>query len=155
MWHRTPIEQAAALVEAIEQHHGRAMLIGGAALFLYGKTQRSLDYDLWVRIANDELVEILTTLGFEIGSNRAGLLVAFYEECKFDFFLFKRAYNQDKELVEYDAIEANGKAVQLESGQLIVPAIDDMIKLKKLGDNLRPKDLEDIVYLQALLKTGI
>ncbi|OIP99589.1 MAG: hypothetical protein AUK35_06895 [Zetaproteobacteria bacterium CG2_30_46_52] len=155
MWHRTPIEQAVALVTAIEQHHGRALLIGGAALFLYGKAQRSLDYDLWVRIANDELVEILTALGFEIGSNRPGLLVAYYEECKFDFFLFKRAYNQDKELVEYDAIEANGKTVQLESGTLIVPSIADMIKLKKLGDDLRPKDLEDIAYLEALLKTGM
>jgi len=29
-----------------------------------------------------------------------------------------------------------------------------MIKLKKLGDDLRPKDLEDIAYLEALLKAA-
>ncbi|WP_038247169.1 hypothetical protein [Ghiorsea bivora] len=155
MWHRTPIEEAAALMQRITQHHGRSMLIGGAALFLYGKPQRSLDYDLWVRIANDELVEILTAHGFEIDSNRAGRMVAYYEECKFDFFLFKRAYNYDKELVEYDAIEANAKEVCLEHGKLLIPSIEDMIKLKKLGDDIRSKDLEDIAYLEALLKAGI
>jgi len=154
MRHRTPIEEVAALAQAIEQHHGRAMLIGGAALFLYGKPQRSLDYDLWVRMANDELVEILTAHGFEIDANRAGRMVAYYEECKFDFLLFKRAWNQDKELVEYDAIEANARTVPLEHGKLLIPSIEDMIKLKKLGDDLRPKDLEDIAYLEALLKAS-
>jgi len=152
MRHRTPIEEVAVLVQAIEQHHGRAMLIGGAALFLYGKPQRSLDYDLWVRMANDELVEILTAHGFEIDANRAGRMVAYHEERKFDFFLFKRAYNQDKELIEYDAMEANGRVVSLEHGKLLIPSIEDMIKLKKLGDDLRPKDMEDIAYLESLLK---
>jgi hypothetical protein len=155
MWHRTPIEATIALMQAIRQHHGRSMLIGGAALFLYGKPQRSLDYDLWVRIANDELVEILMAHGFEIDSSRAGRMVAYYEECKFDFFLFKRAYNHDKELVEYDAIEANAKEVCLEHGKLLIPSIEDMIKLKKLGDDIRSKYLEDIAYLEALLKAGV
>ncbi|MFC1542873.1 hypothetical protein ACFL4M_03185, partial [Pseudomonadota bacterium] len=88
MWDRTPIEEAVSLVSDIERHHGRAMLIGGAALFLYGKPMRSLDYDLWVRVANDELVEILMAHGFEIDSNKPGRIIAYFEECKFDFFLF-------------------------------------------------------------------
>ncbi|MDX8411874.1 MAG: hypothetical protein R8K46_08430 [Mariprofundaceae bacterium] len=154
MWDRTPIEEAIALIRDIERHHGRAMLIGGAALFLYGKPQRSLDYDLWVRIANDELIEVLTLHGFEIDSNKSGRITAYYEEYKFDFFLFKKAINFDDELVEYDVIEANGRTVTLDSGKLVVPAIEDMIKLKKLGDEIRPKDLEDIAYLEALLKTA-
>ena len=154
MWDRTPIEQAIALIRDIEAHHGRAMLIGGAALFLYGKPQRSLDYDLWVRIANDELVEILTTLGFEIDSSKPGRITAYYEECKFDLFLFKKAYNHDRELIEYDAIEAKARSVQLESGKLLIPDIEDMVKLKKLGNEIRDKDLEDIAYLEGLLRSG-
>ncbi|MCF7822000.1 MAG: hypothetical protein K9M17_06120 [Mariprofundaceae bacterium] len=155
MWDRTPIEEAIALIRDIEQHHGRAMLIGGAALFLYGKPQRSLDYDLWVRIANDELIEILTAHGFEIDSSRPGRVVAYFEECKFDFFLFKRAINHDKELVEYDDIESRGRKLQLEYGTLLIPSIEDMIKLKKLGDEIRDKDMEDIHYLEGLLKSGL
>jgi len=154
MWDRTPIEEAVALIADIEKHHGRAMLIGGAALFLYGKPQRSLDYDIWVRIANDELIEILTAHGFEIDSNKAGRVVAYFEEAKFDFFLFKKAMNLDKETVEYDEIESRGRTLQLESGKLIIPSIEDMIRLKKLGDEIRDKDLEDIAYLEALLKSG-
>ncbi len=150
-----PIEKAAALVQSIEQHHGRAMLIGGAALFLYGKARQSRDYQLWVRIANDELVEIVTAHGFEIDSNRAGRLVAYDGECKFELFLLKRAYNQDKALLEYDAIEARGRVVTLAQGKLMVPGIEDMLKLKKLGEDTEAKDLEDIAYLEALNKVDI
>ncbi|MCF6208704.1 MAG: hypothetical protein L3J61_04895 [Ghiorsea sp.] len=64
-------------------------------------------------------------------------------------------YNHDKELVEYDAIEANTKEVCLEHGKLPIPSIEDMIKPKKLGDNIRSKVLEDVVYLEALLKLGV
>ena len=152
MWHRTPIEEVVVLIRDIESHHGHAMLIGGAALFLYGKTRRSLDYDLWVRIANDELIEILTTHGFEIDSSRLGRITAYYEDCKFNIFLFKRTYTSDKELVDYDEIEKNGRTVELPNSKLVVPSIEDMIKLKKLGDEIRPKDMEDIAYLEGLLK---
>jgi len=154
VWDRTPIDEAIALIRDIEAHHGRALLIGGAALFLYGKPRRSLDYDLWVRIANDELVEILTSHGFEIESNRSGRITAYFEECKFDFFLFKKRLNKDDELVEYDGIEARARTVRVDSGKLPIPSIEDMIKLKKLGDDVRSKDLEDIAYLEGLLKSG-
>lgn len=50
-------------------------------------------------------------------------------------------------------MEANAKVVTLDHGKLIVPSIEDMIKFKKLGDDIRPKDLGDIAYLEAMLKS--
>ncbi len=154
-WQRTPLEKVTALLQSIEQQHGRAMLVGGAALFLYGKPERELDYELWVRIANDELVEILTAHGFEIDSNRSGHLLAYYDECRFKFYLLKRAYTQQHELIEYDAMEARGNMVAHQKGKLIIPCIEDMLKLKKLDEDMTPKGLEDITFLEAMTKTDL
>jgi len=45
-----------------------SLLIGGAALFFYGKPQRSLDYDFWVRTQKVKLVQLLENHGFEVDS---------------------------------------------------------------------------------------
>ncbi len=142
-----------ALMQSIGRQHGRAMPIGDAAMFMYGRARIFSDYRLWVRIANDELVEIVTAHGLEIESNRAGRLVAYDEGHRFEFLLLKRVYNHDHELLEYDAVEA--RAVNFEQGRLMIPCVEEMIKLKKTLEVINPKDLEDIAYLESMVSSQI
>lgn len=147
-------DEALKLVQEIKAAKGRAMLIGGTALFLYGKPLRSMDYDFWVRMAKKDLVEILERLGFEVDYEHPGRVTAYLEEVKFDFFIFKKRYNRDSELVEFDDIESRARKYEDDNGAgtLLVPSIEDMIKLKKIGDDIRDKDIDDIEYLESLLK---
>ena len=147
-------DEALELFREIKAAKGRAMLIGGTALFLYGKPMRSMDYDFWVRMAKKDLIEILERLGFEVDYEHPGRITAYMEEVKFDFFIFKKRLNRDNELVEFDDMESRARQYKAEDGEgtLLVPAIEDMIKLKKIGDNIRSKDIEDIEYLERLLK---
>jgi len=128
-----------------------SLLIGGAALFFYGKPQRSLDYDFWVRTQKDKLVQLLENHGFEVDSKGPAMVVAYLDEIKVDFFLGRQFINRDGERIIFDEIAARGKLIQLADASILIPCIEDMIKMKKLGDQERPKDVEDIAFLKTLM----
>jgi len=128
-----------------------SLLIGGAALFFYGKPQRSLDYDFWVRTQKESLLALLESHGFEVDSSSPAMVVAYIEEIKVDFFLGRQFINRDGERIIFEDIVSRGKSVEVNGSQILIPCIEDMIKLKKLGDQERAKDVEDIAYLKTLV----
>jgi len=95
---------------------------------------------------------LLESHGFEVDSKGSAMLVAYLDEIKVGFFLGRQFINKDGERVVFDEIAARGKLIRLADASMLIPCIEDMIKMKKLGDRERPKDVEDIAFLKTLME---
>jgi hypothetical protein len=136
----------------------RYLLIGRQAVMLYGAPLFSYDFDFWIHPEErDRVYSFLEDeLGFEVSSNREQKkpLVFFYTQGgdKIDVFFFRNTVNKNGEKLNIDECLKNAIKIKEPDSDLyvMVPSIDNLIKLKKIGDS--PKDLEDIEYLEKIKK---
>ncbi|OGF67408.1 MAG: hypothetical protein A2Y62_20360 [Candidatus Fischerbacteria bacterium RBG_13_37_8] len=134
------------------------VLIGRQAVMLYGAPLFSYDYDFWIhpgeRIAIYEFLE--DDLECESSKPREmdEPLVIFTTPGgeKIDIFFSKRIVNLESEIICIEKVLSRAKRINEPGSRfyIMVPAIDDLIKLKKVSR--RPKDLEDITYLEEIKK---
>lgn len=134
------------------------MLVGRQALMLYGSPLFSYDYDFWIHPEDKEaLFDYLEdTIGMEADHDRTEKrpMFAFYSDSgdKIDVFIVRKITNREGETLEIN--ECLSRAIEIKEPNsdffVRVPSIDDLIKLKKMGT--RPKDLEDIKYLETIKK---
>jgi len=58
------------------------------------------------------------------------MIEAYLDEIKVDFFLGRQFINRDGERVVFDEIAARGEVIQLADASMLIPCIEDMIKMK-------------------------
>lgn len=134
----------------------RYLLIGRHAVIQYGAPLFSMDYDFWVHPEDREkiLKWIEDDLEGEIShaiEEKKPIYTAYIDDYKIDLFFVRKMTNLNGESLTFDLCYKNSliKADPNSKFYIPIPAIEDLIKLKKMGN--RPKDLEDIEYLKSIL----
>ena len=136
----------------------RYLLIGRQAVMLYGAPLFSFDYDFWIHPEDkQQLFEFLEDeLDCEVTGNRSEKkpVFSFYTRTgeKLDIFVFLYVRNSEKEKISIEETLKNSIKIREPHSHfyVVVPGIDDLIKIKKI--KTRPKDLEDIEYLESIKK---
>jgi len=147
-----PIE----FIKTIHKKGVRYLLIGRQAIIAYGGPVQSMDYDLYVDSA-PENIELLIQIAKKIGLSPS---IKPDKMATAPLFKLENDYTIDIFKAKYIAIEPGKKlsfaemyerktVLKGESGlEINLPSIDDLIQLKRMR-NL-PKDQLDIKYLKAL-----
>jgi len=148
----------AEIISELNKCGVRYLLIGGRASVFYGSSRFTHDYDFWVHPDDkNKLFDIFENeFGFEASRGREEKrpIIIFYSDSgdKIDVFVARKITNREGETLSID--ECLEKAVEFEEPKsdffVRVPSVDDLIKLKKMGK--RPKDIEDIEYLETIKK---
>ncbi|MEK6582376.1 MAG: DUF6036 family nucleotidyltransferase [Nitrospirota bacterium] len=146
------------IISELNKRGVRYLLIGGRASVFYGSSRFTHDYDFWVHPDDKKrLFELLEDeLGFESsrGRDEKRPIYFFYSDSsdKIDVFIARKITNKEGETLSIE--ECVSRAVEFKEPKsdffVRVPSIDDLIKLKKMGK--RPKDIEDIEYLETIKK---
>ncbi len=149
------------IVRTFNKKKIRYLLIGRQALMFYGAPLFTYDYDFWIHPEDKDMVfdYMEDTLGMEASRNRTEKrpIFAFHSDSadKIDVFIVRKITNKEGETLDID--ECLGRAVEIRQPDsdffVRVPSIDDLIKLKKMGK--RPKDMEDIEYLETIKRLKI
>jgi predicted nucleotidyltransferase len=121
-----PIEHVLA---ALNDAGVRYLIVGGVAVVLHGHLRATADLDLVVRLEDDNARRAVEALAVP---DRPGLEVDLFVEEPFD----------------YEAVAARALAVRLDSIEVPLIALDDLIAMKEGVD--RPRDREDVLALRAL-----
>lgn len=142
--------------EALLQSKARCLLIGRRALILLGAPVMTQDYDLWIA-SDDAGVLNLVAARFGLYPNRApeearrnGRYVLEGDE-RVDVLLARGVSTIDGLHVRFDDVWERRRAIWLDDHVWVeLPSLDDLIATKRFG--ARPKDAEDILYLELLKK---
>jgi hypothetical protein len=148
----------AEIISKLNKHGVRYLLIGGRATIFYGSPRFTHDYDFWIHPDDkDKLFDLFENeFGFEPSRERKEKrpIFAFYSDSgdKVDVFIARKITNREGETLNIDACLSRAVEFQEPNSDFFVrlPSLDDLIKLKKMGK--RPKDLEDIEYLETIKK---
>lgn len=140
------------LVKALNKERIRYIIIGRRALILYGIPVMTADYDLWISPEDREkTLTLLEKMGIELSEHpttKKLIVFAYSSTKKFDLFFHRTITNLDGEKIIFDDCYQN--AVTADSSnkapQILIPSIDDLIKMKKIR-NGSAKDIQDIEYL--------
>lgn len=134
----------------------RYLLIGGHAVRAYGSPRFTADFDYWFESSArvsvlDHLVEVYELeLSAAIEDRGRPIVIGYGERDKVDCFFARGMSTPDGNHLDFDAVF--GRSVVL-SGErpppVRVPSIDDLIELKRLRRDPKPKDLEDIAFLRV------
>ncbi len=154
------------LFKALNQADVQYIVVGGLAAVLHGYARFTADIDLVVNLNQQEAekaIKALTAVGL-----KPRLPV---DPMQFTDKAMRESWIKDKNMLVFSFFDPDNpllildlfvrepfpykemlkRAVQVELDEVVVPvcAISDLIKMKKKAG--RPKDLEDIKYLQNLL----
>lgn len=146
------------IIRGFNKRKIRYLLVGRQAVMLYGAPLFSFDYDFWIHPEDkNTLFDFLEDeLGFEVTINRDEKkpIFSFFTKTgnKLDIFIYKSVTNKEKEKIVIEKVLINSNKIKEPNSNfyIVVPSIDDLIKLKKIGN--RAKDLEDIEYLMKIKK---
>lgn len=155
------------LFKALNEADVQYVIVGGLATVLHGYARFTADVDLVINLAQEEtekVITVLTALGM-----KPRLPV---DPMQFTDPEKRKSWTEDKNMLVFSMYQPDNpllvidlfvnepvpypqlaqRAVQLELGGETVPvcAINDLIEMKQKAG--RPKDLEDIKYLKALLE---
>ncbi|MCX7793149.1 MAG: hypothetical protein N2257_01900 [Thermodesulfovibrionales bacterium] len=154
---RRPEFDPLEIIKAFNREGIRYILIGRQAVVQYGAPLFSFDYDFWIdpedRFSVYRLLERLCLSGkYSSEDKRPVDSFSDDEGNKIDVF-FVKAFDKPSIGISLDFDKVYERSVVKKDPDsdfyVRIPSIDDLIKLKQLGE-LRPKDLEDIEYLKKL-----
>ena len=140
----------------IHENGVRYLLMGRQAIIAYGGPVQTMDYDIYVDKAEkniDLLLKIAENYELYPSISKAEIKkhYKFKLENNFaiDIFCFKHFSVGKREKLSFNELYERRNVFKGETGlEINLPSIDDLIELKRLGS--RPKDIEDIKYLQGL-----
>lgn len=152
------------VLRALNDAGVRYLVVGGVAVVLHGRLRTTADLDLWVELSPANLqraVRALATLGYrprapvrledfadpatrESWVVEKGLVVfsLWHPDSPLELDLFVH------EPFDFEQADARGVAVALESTEIRVIGLDDLLGMKR--DTGRPQDLEDVRDLEAI-----
>ncbi len=133
----------------------RFLLIGRQAVVLYGAPVFSFDYDLWFppQARRPVLSHLQDDLGCELSAapDEPRPIVKVYSGGdRLDLFFVRALVNREGTELTFEDAWSRGEEQRAGDYAIRIPAIDDLITLKKMAATPRPKDEEDIRYLQVL-----
>lgn len=144
--------------EALLESKARCLLIGRRALILLGAPVMTQDYDLW--LAADD-APTLNVVGSRFGlypnrppeeARRVGRYVLEGDE-RIDVLIARGVSTVEGLHVRFDDVWDRRRAIWLDDHVWVeLPCVDDLIATKRFGS--RPKDAEDILYLELLKKSA-
>jgi hypothetical protein len=138
----------------------RYLLIGRQAVVQYGAPLFSFDYDFWIDPGDRNAIYEIASQ-FELIGRYSALDMkpadSFTDDegNKVDAF-FVGVFSKKGMTLAFDDVYGRSvsKADPDSDFFVRIPSIDDLIDLKRLGD-MRPKDLEDIEYLETIKEKGV
>lgn len=134
----------------------RYLLIGRQAVMLYGAPLFSYDYDFWIhpedRKKTYRVLEDILEFESSYPEDIKRPMISFLSDKgeKVDVFFVKEITNSFGETFEIEEVLKRSIIVRDKGFTIRLPDIDDLIGLKKMGR--RPKDVEDVEYLQTIKK---
>lgn len=152
-----PAFDFATIVKALDERGVRFVLFGRQAMRALGAPVFTQDYDVWFDAAAREevLAYFADELGYELSHAsipRPPVVKVLAGADRIDAWFVRGMSNRDQTRIDYEDVWK--RSLELEdpvSGlRLRVPSLDDMIALKKMAPVPRPKDEEDIRYLQVM-----
>lgn len=152
---------AVSLIDSLNRERVKYLLIGRQAVVLYGAPLLSFDYDFWVSPGDREKVyECLYAFGlqsrYKPSDKRPIDIFTDDEGNKVDVFFASVMENRDRNIfVDFETVyQRSARKADPDTDFFVqVPAVDDLISLKQLGE-MRPKDAEDIEYLEKIKSAG-
>jgi hypothetical protein len=142
----------------IHDSGARALLIGRQALIALGLPVMTRDYDYWIHIDDIALFnDALAPLGLvptrsPEAARTSGRYVLENDE-HVDVLVARAVSTVEGNRVSFDDLWARRRALDLPGGvTVLLPSLEDLIATKRFG--ARPKDAEDIRWLEALLREG-
>lgn len=152
----TPLIEPLKFIKEIHRKKVRYLLIGRQAVIAYGGPVQSMDYDLYIDGSEEntnKLLAIAENYNLYPNLSKSKLKSHFKFRLENDFvvdvFRAKSLSIGKGRKITFEEIFSRKKVMQGQAGlELNLPSIDDLILLKKLRSS--PKDLQDILYLEAL-----
>ena len=143
-----------AFLTELSQSEVRALLIGRRALVTLGAALLTSDYDLWVHIEDIEELNSLAerhglfpTRAPEEARGRGRYVLE--NDDRVDV-LVARSVGTEAGSVRFDQLWNDRQYVELAEGQEVcLPSLEGLIQTKRIAS--RPKDIEDIRFLELLL----
>jgi hypothetical protein len=130
----------------------RYLIIGRRAVVLYGAPVLTADCDFWIDSAHrPKVLSYFESKGCSLSApteSEKPIIQVYAGPRKIDLFFHKSIQNIEGELVEFVSCYDNATIKEdVEQGVFFrIPAVDDLIKTKKIRkENI--KDLQDIEYL--------
>ena len=130
----------------------RYLIIGRRAVVLYGAPVLTADYDFWIDPKDKaKVLDYFLRRGCSLSDAEDSvkpIIQAYAGPKKIDLFFHKGVHNLDGDLIEFKSCYKNATIKEdPELGILFrIPAIDDLIKTKKIRKK-NVKDLQDLEYL--------
>lgn len=145
-----------AFIQAIHSAAVRYLLIGRQAVIAYGGPVQTMDYDIYIDGSDEnsrKLLDIALEFGLTPSLPEKELKKTFKFKLENDFVVdvFRAKILSSPRIgkVSFEEIfERKVKARDRSGLEINLPALDDLIKLKKLRSS--PKDLLDIEYLKRI-----
>jgi len=141
------------LVQVLNRHKIRYLVIGRRAVILYGGPVLTADNDIWLHPEEKKKVLSLLSenLGFELSHSpdtEKPIVTGFSGTKKYDLFFQRSVKNIENEMIEFEECYSNSvlKSDEREKVSFRIPSIDDLIRLKKVRKP-NVKDQQDIEYL--------
>lgn len=134
----------------------RYLLIGRQSIIAYGGPVQTMDYDIYVD-NSDENIDLLLKIAkkFDLYPSlpqeeiKKNFKFRLENDVAVDVFCAKHfSIGKGKKLSFNDLYDKRNVAEGETGLQINLPSIDDLLALKKIAS--RPKDIEDIKYLEAL-----
>lgn len=133
------------------------MVIGGQAVNLHGVPMHTFDYDVW--IAPEARREVLTFLAedpeLELSAgpdDPKPMVKVFAGPERMNLFFVRAMTNRDRVTLDFLDVLSRAEILsdrELAIERLSIPAIDDLIALKRMAPTARAKDEDAIRYLLA------
>mgnify|MGYP001570131344 CR=1 FL=1 len=157
MWNKN---EAVEFLNDIHNANVRYFLIGRRSIIAYGGPVQTMDYDIYVDNADDNIDLLLKIAArFELFPSlskeeiKKHFKFRLENDIAIDVFCAKYFSIGNRKKVSFSELYDRRNVAEGETGLRInLPTIDDLIALKRLAS--RPKDIEDIRYLEGLKKLG-
>ena len=150
----TPLERYRRLFAALERHKVRYVLVGGLAVLLHGFTRFTEDADLLIEPSPQNVERLKMALAEAFGNTDVGEVKT--SDLK-DYAVVRYVVDES---VYVDLIARIGEIADIDSvewtfvdfGGLKVKVATPQALLKLKQGSLRPKDRQDVFFLQKLIK---
>ncbi len=138
-----------SLLESLNARECRYLLIGALAFPHYGYARATLDVDIFIDATAQNAARVrgaLADFGFDVTEITVDDLLKFK--------LLVRDYALQVDVhpfvtgVEFEPLWACATETKVQGVPVKIPSLDDVIRMKKAAG--RPKDLEDLRYLEEL-----